>query len=279
MSARSAVAALALLAGPCLTACSSQPPAPPRQPAVVETSVSTRYYPVRGTTTAGIFAAIDANGLVDTSGRRAVGMTSAEWKLTSGDVDVRAVPCVFPSLTVVLHLVVMLPRHEVPDDLPADLRGRWERFVARVAAHEQRHVDIYLEGAQAMKARLEATRTAVSCADLQKAIDAAWEAGQADIERAQTEFHAVDETTARSEREALQAQLDGTRARLEPADAEIRRLDAELADLRRQVDAGRADLVAQHNALAGRRGALAEEYNRLVADANGLIDALNWARW
>jgi hypothetical protein len=61
--------------------------------------------------------------------------------------------------------------------------------------------------------------------------------------------------------------------------AEIRRLDTELADLRRQVDAGRADLVAQHNALAGRRGALAEEYHRLVADANGLIDALNWARW
>jgi hypothetical protein len=54
---------------------------------------------------------------------------------------------------------------------------------------------------------------------------------------------------------------------------------SEIADLRRQVDAGRGDLVAQHNALAGRRGALAEEYNRLVADANGLIDALNWACW
>ena len=274
------VAALVLLAGLGLIACSGPPPAPPRQPVGVETSVSTRYYPVRGTTTAAIFTAIDANGLVETrSGQRAVGMTSVEWKLTSGDVDVRAVPCVFPSLTVTLHLVVMLPRHETPDDLPADLRDRWERFVARVAAHEQRHVDIYLEGAKAMKARLEATRTAVSCADLEKAIDAEWWAQQANIERAQAEFHAVDETTARSEREALQARLDGTRARLEPVDTEIRRLDTELADLRRQVDAGRADLVAQHNALAGRRGALAEEYNRLVADANGLIDALNWARW
>ena len=170
------VAALALLAGPGLTACSSPPPAPPRQPVGVETSVSTGYHPVRGTTTAAIFTAIDANGLVETSGQRAVGMTSVEWKLTSGDVDVRAVPCVFPSLTVTLHLVVMLPRHETPDDLPADLRDRWERFVARVAAHEQRHVDIYLEGAKAMKARLEATRTAVSCADLEKAIDADWRA-------------------------------------------------------------------------------------------------------
>jgi predicted nucleic acid-binding Zn-ribbon protein len=129
-----------------------------------------------------------------------------------------------------------------------------------------------------MKARLEAARTAVSCADLEKAIDAAWRAQQADIERAQGEFHAEDETRARSEREALQARVDGTRARLEPMDAEIRRLDAELADLRRQVDAGRADLVAQHNALAGRRGALADEYNRLAADANGRIDALNWVR-
>jgi hypothetical protein len=62
-------------------------------------------------------------------------------------------------------------------------------------------------------------------------------------------------------------------------DAEIRRLDIELADLRSQVEAGRADLAAQHNALAGRRRALGEEYNRLAADANGLIDALNWARW
>ena len=279
MSARSALAALALLAGAGLTACSSPPPAPPRQPVGVETSVSTRYYPVRGTTTAAIFTAIDANGLVETSGQRAVGVTSAEWKLTSGDVDVRAVPCVFPSLTVMLHLVVMLPRHETPHDLPADLRDRWERFVARVTAHEQRHVDIYLEGAKAMKARLEATRTAVSCADLETAIDAEWQAQQAKIERAQAEFHAVDETTARSEREALQARLDGTRARLEPVDAEIRRLDTELADLRRQVDAGCADLAAQHNALNGQRRALAEEYNRLAADANGLVDALNWARW
>ena len=62
-------------------------------------------------------------------------------------------------------------------------------------------------------------------------------------------------------------------------DAEIRRLDTELTDLRRQVDAGRADLATQHNALAGRRRALAEEYNRLAADTNGLVDALNWARW
>src|SRR5262245_39942223 len=151
VSARNAAAALALLAGAGLTACSSPPPAPLPQPAVVEASVSTTYYPVRGTTTATIFTAIDANGPVETSGRRAVGMTSVDWKLTSGDVDARAVPCVFPSLTVKLNVVVTLPRHETPDDLPTDLRERWERFVARVAAHEQRHVDIYLEGAKAMK--------------------------------------------------------------------------------------------------------------------------------
>ena len=261
-----------------LTACSSQAPDPPRQPVVVETSVSTHYYSVRGTTTPTIFAAIDANGLMETSGQRALGLTSSQWKLTSGDVNARATPCVFPSLTVTLQLVVTLPRHETPDELPADMRDRWERLVARVAAHEQRHVDIYLQGAQAMKTRFEATRTAVSCADLEKAIDAAWRAQQADIERAQAEFHTEDESRARSERETLQGRLDSARARLEPVEAEIRRLDAELADLRRQVEAGRPDLVGPHNAVAGRRGELADEYNRLVADVNGLIDALNWQR-
>jgi predicted secreted Zn-dependent protease len=279
VSSRRVVAALVLLAGPALTACSSPPPAPARQPVAVATSVETRDYLVRGTTTAAIFAAIDANGLVEAGGQRAVGVTSADWKLTSGDVDARAVPCVFPSLTIMLHLIVTLPRHEAPEVLPADLRDRWQRFAARVTAHEQRHVDIYLEGAKAMKTRLEALRTAVSCADLEKAIDAEWRAQQADIERAQSEFHVADETTAGSEREAVQARLDGTRAQLLPVEAEIRRLDTELADLRRQVDAGRTDLVAQHNALAGRRRALGEEYNRLAADVNGLIDALNWARW
>src|SRR5215831_2331431 len=225
--AGSFVSGLALLSTSGLTACSGPPPAPTPQPAVVETSVSTTYYVVRGTTTAAIFSAIDANGLVEKSGQRAVGVTSAEWKLTSGDVDVRTMPCVFPSLKVVLHLVVTLPRHEAPEALPTDLRGRWESFVARVAAHEQRHVDIYLEGATAMKARLEATRTAVSCANLEKAIDAAWRAAQADIERAQAAFHTEDETRTRSEHEALQSRLDSARARLEPMDSDIRRLDAE----------------------------------------------------
>ena len=91
VSARNAVAAVALLAGPGLAACSSPPPAPSQQPVVVETSVSTTYYSVRGTTTAAIFTAIDGNGLVEASGQRAVGVTSVEWQLTSGDVDARAV--------------------------------------------------------------------------------------------------------------------------------------------------------------------------------------------
>jgi hypothetical protein len=35
----------------------------------------------------------------------------------------------------------------------------------------------------------------------------------------------------------------------------------------------------QHSAPNGQRRARAEEYDRLVADANGLIDSFNWARW
>jgi hypothetical protein len=50
------------------------------------------------------------------------GVTSAVWKLTSGDVDVRAV-----------HLVVMLQRHETPDDLPADAtEPAWNGYLLTV---------------------------------------------------------------------------------------------------------------------------------------------------
>src|SRR5262245_30945029 len=70
--------------------------------------------------------------------------------------------------------------------------------------------------------------------DLEKAIDGAWRAQQAEIERVQAEFHAADETTARSERESLEARLSDARARLEPMDVEIRHVDTELAELRRQ---------------------------------------------
>ena len=123
--------------------------------------MSTEYYPVRGTSAAEIFEEITRNGLVEKTGQPAIGLTAAEWKLASEG------PCNAPSLTITLSLVVTLPRHEQPEVLRGDVRRHWERFAARIAAHEQRHVDIFVDGANAMKASMETPRAkGASCAEI-----------------------------------------------------------------------------------------------------------------
>jgi predicted secreted Zn-dependent protease len=57
-------------------------------------------------------------------------------------------------MTITLNLVVTLPQHDQLNELSQDIRTNWQRFAARVAAHEQRHVDIYLNGAKTMSGTL-----------------------------------------------------------------------------------------------------------------------------
>src|SRR5438093_13319465 len=80
-----------------LWGCASALPAPPQQGVVLKTSISTRHYPVRGMTTAAIFDHIDRNGLFEKGGQRVNGLTSAEWTMTSGGIDTRAIRCSHPS--------------------------------------------------------------------------------------------------------------------------------------------------------------------------------------
>jgi predicted secreted Zn-dependent protease len=218
---------------------------------VLETSVSTEHYPVRGTTAAAIFEEIDKNGLVEKTGQPAMGLTTVAWKLASDG------PCNAPSLTITATLLVTLPRHEQPDVLAPDVRGHWERFAARVAAHEQRHVDIFLEGAQAMRASMETLRAKrMSCAEIEKAVDEIWAHGQATIDRAQTQFHVEDTAKSKAARGPLQADLEVNRARLAALEGEMRRPGVSREDHARLTD----------------------EYNRLVAASNDLIESLNWTR-
>jgi len=59
-------------------------------------------------TTAAIFDHIDRNGLFEKGGQRVNGLTSAEWTMTSGGIDTRAIRCSHPSMTITLDLVVTL---------------------------------------------------------------------------------------------------------------------------------------------------------------------------
>jgi len=64
-----------------LSGCATVVPTPQRERVVLKTTNATRYYPVRAMSTTAIFDEIDKNGLFDSNGRRAVGLTSAEWNM------------------------------------------------------------------------------------------------------------------------------------------------------------------------------------------------------
>ena len=288
-----------------LWGCASALPAPPQQRVVLKTSISTRHYPVRGMTTAAIFDHIDRNGLFEKGGQRVNGLTSAEWTMTSGGIDTRAILCSHPSMTITLDLVVTLPRHDESNDLSEGLRTTWQRFVTRVAAHEQRHVDIFLDGAKAMKARMEAVLTKwSSCSELGKTIHSLWTSQLAEIENAQQQFDVEDGAKIQNDREPLQARIDVNRARLAALDSEIRRLDLTRDELRLQLDAMRARIDAvkveitkaagslprcaqarptsrvqalchQHHGFVAANNTLVEQYNGVTDHRNNLADEYN----
>jgi len=159
-------------------------PAPQREWVTLKTSSSTQYYSVRGTTTGAIFDEIERNGLFDDKARRAVGLTSGEWSIDWRGIETRPAFCSPELMTITLNLVVTLPRHDQLNELSQDLTTSWQRFAARVAAHEQRHVDIYLDGAKRLKTRMEAIRTKTSsCSELETIIRSISISEQADTEK------------------------------------------------------------------------------------------------
>jgi predicted secreted Zn-dependent protease len=302
---------------------------PPPLAVTLTTTKATTHYSVRGTTTSTIFEEIEANGLVEIDGKRAMGLAVAnsEVKLNAREIVERwsrgwrrfenddGPLCTPESVTITLNLVVTLPRHERLGDLSNDLRERWQHFASAVAAHEQRHVDIFLNRANALKARIEAAlKNWASCADVEATLRSLWASHEAETKDAQREFDAEDRARILNDRKPLQADIETRRARLTALTTEVRQLDATLEDLSRRTAAvrGKIDavnteiakangtcsqpteriqrlcrqynalvvthnaLVAEHSSVVDHRNALAGEHNALVESINGLIEALNW---
>jgi predicted secreted Zn-dependent protease len=294
-------------------------PAPLRPTVTLSITKATTYYPVHGATTTAIFEQINAQRLLERNGEHASGLTSAtsDMRLRMVSDESRAV-CTPLEVALTLDLVVTLPRHESPDELPRDVRERWNHFVARVAAHEQRHVDISVDGVTAVKARIEADlNESASCVDLETTVRRLWTGQQAQTEKAQDEFDAEDRAKIDSDRKPLQSAIDKRNARLAALAAEVGQLDAALADLGRRAGAMRQSidtfktriakaggtcsrpttdrtvalcrqqnaLVVSHNALVADqsslladRNRLAGEHDELARDINRLVETLNWVR-
>ena len=288
-----------------LWGCASRAPAPQRERVVLKTSSFTRYYAIQGLTTRAIFAEIEKNGLIDSKAHRAVGLTSADWNMDWKGLEKQRGICDPRLMTITLDLVVTLPQHKRSNELSPDLASSWRRFASGIATHEQRHVDIYLSGAKRVKSRMETilARTA-SCADLEKAIRGLWTGQQAEIEKAQDQFHAEEEAKSQDDRKPLQAQIEINQNRLTALSAELKTVDQTLDTLRRKSEATQAEiktvvaemskvgtsppscaqsglprrihgLCQQHVALVAAYNALVEQHNSAVTRRNTVVDEHN----
>jgi predicted secreted Zn-dependent protease len=218
-------------------------------------------------------------------------LAAAEWRIDWNGMETRPALCSSEPMTITLNLVVTLPRHDRLNDLSQDIMMNWQRFAARVAAHEQRHVAIYLDGAKRLKTRMEAILTKrSSCSELENKIRSISASQEAETEKAQDDFHLEDEAKIQDDRKPLQVQIDINQTRLTAINSEMQGLDQILDDLKRQrdtthagIDAVKAEMTKSGASLAScsqsrlTRGiqARCQEYNRLVAAYNALVDQSN----
>jgi predicted secreted Zn-dependent protease len=261
---------------------------------ILKASSSTKYYSVRGTTPGAIFDDIKRNGLFDSKNRPAVGLTSGEVSIDWNGIETQPLHCTSGTMTITVTLVITLPQHNQLNDLSEDVRTNWQRFAARVAAHEQRHADTYLNGAKALKTRLETALMTVSpCEHLKNRVRSIWFAQQAEIEEQQDQFHVDDEAKIRNDQKPLQAEVDVNQARLAAITSDMRDLEQTLAGLKPQhdalqtrIDAVKAEMATSHASPANCSQSqfttpeiqtLCQQYRTLIVAHNTLVDRHNEA--
>ena len=259
------------------------------------------YYPVSGSDTRDIFAAIEANGPdsgEETEGHFTAGLAEYEATLetqtrVSGDV------CVIGSGTVAVGFVVTLPRHEEYAGLSPEIQVRWDGYERRVAAHEQRHVSIFADVIDEVVAEIDGlSGEFADCDALEAETNAVWEAAFERDRALQAEFHAEVALASRDARAPLEARIAANEARLDDLNARLEEWSAESGELGEQVDAMDADvavlvarmdeieavypdlvlpdpLFGEFEALSTQAQALIEARNALASEHGAIVEAFN----
>jgi predicted secreted Zn-dependent protease len=260
--------AIALALGGCGTALQTM-----FGPVVLKVERSTEYYDVRGATPDEILEYLETHSLTDAPGRRLAGSTKSSWRLQWSAYP-QSTSCYLQRLTILLTLVVTLPRHEFVDGLQGEAKVNWDRLVMHIAEHEQRHVDIELESARKLESQIRAMPTAASCGMLQYEIDGASRALRAEARRAHGRFHIEDAVRRQAERAPIQALIDTKRGRLAIVESEIWGLDRILADLVRRRAATQSDaaLTLEQDEAMSRKVKLQEEAKELRVTIDSLVD-------
>jgi predicted secreted Zn-dependent protease len=282
----------------------------PAEPGGIEldTTLETNYYPVEGTTTESIFNHIERNGPTDGDGKRGSGLTSVVWGYEwQGGPETGQ--CAIRSMTIRAEMEVTLPQHVDPDSLPASIRDDWDAYATSVAVHEQKHVDIYNDGAETIRARMLAVGPKPNCDELEAEIKRVWAEEQAQINNMQAEFHQQEFDRLAQQRAPIATQIDANRVEIDSLQDQIDALDAEILELRSTIDAlifeiAHIDqeikevndseasptdkqaqlivLIQQRNSLQSRHNEAVDEHNDklaqrepLVTKRSQLIDATN----
>jgi predicted secreted Zn-dependent protease len=201
----------------------------------LETTLSTTYYEVTGLTTEDIFVSIEANGPTDGAGRQGSGLTSVEWEYVWSGDRAPSGACSIQELTISADITIELPQHVNEAGLSPALLANWQAYAQGVAEHEQRHVDIYLQGAEDIRTALKELRIESTCDALELRIDAIWKEHQALIDGLQETFHADEDALLAARRGPLAAQIDANRAELDSLRSRISELDKEVTRLRAEI--------------------------------------------
>jgi predicted secreted Zn-dependent protease len=222
-------------------------------------TLSVTYYSVFGNNTEELVAYMNENGPMTADGERAVGLATAkpkrDWRARMEGQD-----CMVGSMTITVEVSLMLPRLDSSARLnPATLRN-WQTFAAGVEAHEQRHVDIYLQGFEEMRAGMASIGPKDTCAAIEAEVRRVWESYLAIINVRQEDYHAEDDRRVEREREPIRRQIEANRLRMQAIASQITDLDRSLETMKAQWD----DLEGRLAALKMQIDAIAERYPDLV---------------
>ncbi len=263
----------------------------------LRTSLETTYYDIDGLGTEAIFNHIEGNGPTDGEGKRGSGLTSVvwgyEWQGGPEDGD-----CAINSMTIKAEMVVTLPRHVSPEQLPVAIRDNWESYAKSVEVHEQTHVDIYEDGAKDLQQSMGKIDAQQTCDLLESEIKRVWTEGQNRINARQASFHGDEYTRLARQREPLSSQIEDNRSeiaslqrQIDGLGRELRDLSSGIDDLVEQIEAVDAQvkkinessqspqdkqaqlvvLLQQRNALQIRHNEAVEEHNDALGDRNALV--------
>jgi chromosome segregation ATPase len=164
-------------------------------------------------------------------------------------------------MTIKAEMVVTLPRHSRPEQLPLGVRDNWVSYAGGVEVHEQTHVDIYEDGANELQASMAKIGPQATCDQLEAGIKRVWTEGQNRINARQASFHSEEYARLARQREPLSAQIDESRAEISSLQ---RRIDTLVRQLR--------DLSADIGQLDGEIGAIDEQVKRINESAQSPQD-------